>query len=406
MTGMKPFTKLLSFEEALQVAMHNISPIGDTETLGLDDSTDRVIARDVVSSEEVPRFDRAAMDGYAVIAEDTYGATEEEPAGLKLVGTLHAADLASRRMEPGECIQVATGSPLPEGADSVMMVEYTDLEGEWVQMFRPLHPGANVSRRGEDMKRGQRVVAKGDIVTPSKIGVLAALGIEEVEVFQRPRVAIVPTGDEIAEVGSKLEHGQIYDINSHTVASLIKKNGGLPMVLGQVPDEAEALAHALDQALAYEIVVFSGGSSVGEKDLVNGIFSARGRILFHGVQIKPGKPILFAVIDDRPVFSMPGHPTSCLSSSYFFLVPCLRKLARMPPRREGLTKARLAKRLVCTLGRKQFVTVRLEGGTASVAFKKSSAITSMSAADGYIVVPENVESIEKGQEVEVTLFAE
>jgi molybdenum cofactor synthesis domain-containing protein len=402
---MKPFTELLSFEGALATALENIGPTTTTEVVGLDESVDRVVSKDVVADEEVPRFDRSAMDGYAVIAEDTFGASHEAPRELKLVATLQVADLSTRLLERGECAQVATGSPLPPGADAVVMVEYTGLKDGNVEIHKPIHPAGNVSKRGEDIAKGRKLLSIGDLVTPSRIGALAALGVTQVEVFRRPRVAVVPTGDEIVEVGSPPGEGQIYDINSHTVAALVRKNGGTPDVWPPVPDSREALSKALTDALGYDILIFSGGSSVGERDLLNEIFAAKGKVLFHGVQIKPGKPTLFAVIDRKPVFSMPGHPTSCLCSAYMFVAPALRKLARLPPRQEGHTRARITRRLVCTLGRKQFITVRLEDDMAVPTFKESSAITSMSAADGYLVVPENVELIAEGQEVDVTLFS-
>lgn len=404
MGGMKPFGELLSFEDALSAVMSNIQPISRTESLSLGDLNGRVISENVVSNIDVPSFDRAAMDGYAVIASDTYGASESEPMILKVTAELHAGDLAERELRRGECAQVATGSMLPPGADAVVMVEFTERTEAGVEIRRPIHPGGNISKKSEDIQRGETVLKSGDLITPAKAGVLAALGIKLASVYKKPSIAIIPTGDEVVEVGSERREGQVYDINSHTISAVVSENGGSPVVWKPVPDLEEALSRAVSAALKHDLLVFSGGSSVGSRDLMGRVFSRLGRALFHGVQIKPGKPTLFAIIRDRPVFSMPGYPTSCLVSAYLFLAPAVRKMARLPPRREIGVKARLSKRLVCTLGRKQFLPVQLKEGVAIPVFKESAAITSMSFADGYIVIPPNVESLQKDQEVEVIVF--
>jgi len=404
MGEMRPFTQLLSFEDALSVVMSNVQPISRTETLSLDELKGRVISENVVSKIDVPSFNRAAMDGYAVIASDTYGTSESGPRTLRLAAEVHAGDFAGRGLQRGECAQVATGSMLPPRADAVVMVEFTERTEAGVEIRRPIHPGGNISKMGEDVRRGETVLKDGDLITPAKVGVLAALGIDHARVYQKPSIVIIPTGSEVVEVGSERREGQVYDINSHTIAAVVSENGGYPVMWKSVPDLEEALLRSVSEALRYDMLVFSGGSSVGSRDMMGQIFGRRGRVLFHGVQVKPGKPTLFAIVEDKPVFSMPGYPTSCLSNAYLFLVPAVRKVARLSPKREIKVKARLSKRLTCTLGRKQFLTVQLKQGVAVPVFKESAAITSMSAADGYIVIPPNVESLEKDQEVEVTLF--
>jgi len=404
MGEMRPFTQLLSFEDALSLVMSNVQPISRTETLPLDELKGRVISENVVSKIDVPSFNRAAMDGYAVIASDTYGASESGPRTLRLAAEVHAGDFAGRELQRGECAQVATGSMLPPRADAVVMVEFTERTQAGVEIRRPIHPEGNISKKGEDIRRGETVLKDGDLITPAKVGVLAALGTDHARVYQKPSVVIIPTGSEVVEVGSERREGQVYDINSHTIAAVVSENGGYPVMWKSVPDLEEALLRSVSEALRYDMLVFSGGSSVGSRDMMGQIFSRLGRVLFHGVQVKPGKPTLFAIVEDKPVFSMPGYPTSCLSNAYLFLVPAVRKMARLPPKREIKVKARLSKRLTCTLGRKQFLTVQLKQGVAVPVFKESAAITSMSAANGYIVIPPNVESLEKNQEVEVTLF--
>lgn len=404
MGGMKPFTELVSFEKALSVVMSNVQPISKTEIASLGELDGRVISEDIVSSINVPSFNRAAMDGYAVIASDTYGASESEPRTLKLTAELHAGDLARKELQRGECVQVATGSMLPPRADAVVMVEFTERTEGGVEIRRPIHPGGHVSKKGEDIRRGDTALKNGDLITPAKAGVLAALGINRVSVYQKPSIAIIPTGDEVVEVDSERKEGQVYDINSHTIAAVVSENGGYPVVWKPVPDLEEVLMKTVSATLGHDMLVFSGGSSVGSRDMMGQIFSRLGRVLFHGVQIKPGKPTLFAITKGKPAFSMPGYPTSCLVNSYLFLTPAVRKMARLPPRRDVRVKARLSKRLAFTLGRKQFLPVQLKQDVAIPVFKESGAITSMSFADGYIVIPPNVESLQKDQEVEVTLF--
>jgi len=217
-------------------------------------------------------------------------------------------------------------------------------------------------------------------------------------------VAIVPTGSEIVSLGCELKDAQVYDINSYTLSAIIRENGCIPVKFDVTPDNYEDIRNAMVNALKYDMVVFSGGSSVGESDILCDIIQELGNILFHGVQIKPGKPILFGVVKGKPVFGIPGYPTSCLSSGYRFLLPAVRQLARLPRRKDIVVRSKLAQRVVSTLGRSQFLTVRLEDGLAHPVFKESGAITSMADADGYVDIPTNVDLLEKGEEVDVILL--
>lgn len=404
MGEMLPFKLLVSREEALRIALDSVKPIERTELIPLDNASSRVLAEDVTASEDVPPFDRAAMDGYAVRAEDTYGASELNPKTLRLVGVLHAGEFFNAQIGEGECIRIATGCPIPPGANAVVMVEFAEEEGDTVSVYRAVHPGANISPRGEDIRKGETVLRKGVFLTPAKVGVLAALGRDKVLVYQKPRVAVIPTGTEVCEVGSKLEEGQIYDVNSHTLSSILSENGAVVTRAPIVPDSLEELKSALERFLDHDLIVFSGGSSVGEKDLLAKVIEGFGEVLFHGVQIKPGKPTLFGLARGKPIFGMPGYPTSCLSNAYIFLVPVVRKMANLPPKRPRTVKARMAKRIASASGREQFLTVRLADGWAHPVFKKSGAITSMAEADGYVILPVNLDVIEKGEEIVVTLF--
>ncbi len=401
---MEPFRLLVSFEEALETLMRHCRPVDGSESVDISSACGRVVSTDVVAQQDVPPFDRAAMDGYAVVASDTFPATQQ-PVVLEVTGRLHAGEAPSTEVTPGTCVQVATGAPLPPGADAVVMVEFTEEQDGKVSVTRPVYPGANVSRAGEDIDRGQVVLRSGTYLTPARVGVLAALGMTSVTVFRRPEVAVVPTGREVVPPGRPLRPGQVFDVNSFTLEAVLRSNGAVVRRLPVVTDEYGALRSAVESAAqSCDMVVLSGGSSVGEKDLLVGVIEELGTVHFHGVQVKPGKPTLFGTVGDTPVLGMPGYPTSCLSNAYMFLLPAVRKMARLPPRHEHRIVVPLAKRYVSSSGRKQFLTVRVSDGHAYPAYKHSGAITSMSDADGYVVLPVNLDVIEEGEEVEVVMF--
>ena len=401
---MRPFKRLIPRMEALEAILGRVTRIERTEEVPLQAADGRVLARDVVAGFNVPPFDRSSMDGYAVRAEDTYGASQFNPRRLRLLGVQHAGELFEDEIVGGSCVQVATGSPMPRGADAVVMVEYTRLDGEVVEIQRPAYPGANISPEGEDIRTGDVVVEAGDVLTPGKVGALAALNLESAEVYEMPRVAVYSTGSEVRPLGAELEPGQIYDINSFTLSSVISANGCTPVRRGIVPDVREDIEEAVRDAVGHDMGVFSGGSSVGVRDLFSDVVEELGEVIFHGVQVKPGKPTLFGVVDGTPILGMPGYPTSCLSNAYIFLAPALRRLAGLPAAEPRRVTARMGMRYVSSSGREQFLTVRLEGGVAHPVFKKSGAITSMANADGYIVLPLDLDVIEEGEEVTVTLL--
>jgi molybdopterin molybdotransferase len=404
MSAMRPFKRLLAREEALKIILENIQPIERVEQVRIEDAASRVLASDAVAEFNVPPFDRSSMDGYAVRAEDTYGASAFSPMRLRIKGFQHAGEIFEGVIEQEECVQVATGCPVPKGSDAVVMVEYTKLDGEHVEIQRPAYPGANISPEGEDIKTGEAVVKAGEVLTPAKVGALAALNVEVVRVYEKPKVAIYSTGTEIRHLGDELAPGQIYDVNSYTLTSIVSTSGCTPIRAGIVPDDRESIEAAVREASKHDLGVFSGGSSVGVRDLFATVIEDIGEVLFHGVQVKPGKPTLFGIVDGTPFFGMPGYPTSCLSNAYVFLSPALRRLAGLPPPDPRTVKARMGSRFVSSSGREQFLTVRVVGGVAHTVFKKSGAITSMAHADGYIVLPVNLDVIEEGEEVTVTLL--
>jgi molybdopterin molybdotransferase len=406
--AMKPLKALLSLEEGMRILLENVSPLARTERVPLLEAAGRVLAEPIVAAMDVPPFPRASMDGYAVMAQDTFGAGNFKPVRLRLLEVVHAADIALGAVTAGTCIQVATGAPIPRGADAVVMVEDTELEADepgTVKIYKPVYPHQNASPQGEDIQTGAEVLSPGTRLDPSKVGVLAALGLTQVAVVAKPTVAVIPSGNEIVTPGEPLTPGKIYDINSYTLAALIQEAGGLPRLFPTMQDTLEDVRRTLHEALSCDVLVLSGGSSVGERDVMVEAVESMGEVKFHGIAVKPGKPTLCGVIEGKLVLGMPGYPTSCLTNGYGLLMPVLRKLGRLPEavRSAGL-ELPMSRRYTSTTGRHQYLPVRIENGEVVPVFKQSGAITSMANAEGYIEIPANVDLVEKGERVLVKFF--
>ncbi len=411
-TEMRPIKDTIPLEEARQLIAAACGAIMRRERIPLLDANGRAAAVDVLSTRDVPPFSRAGMDGYAVIAGDTVGASRYDPKTLRVIEKVYTGQMPTLPLTPGTAVEIATGAPMPAGADAVVMVEETERVGDEVRIQTPVYPRQNVGRQGADIVIGQTVIRDGEILNPSRIGALAALGLGEVEVYAKPTVAILSTGNEIVDPGQQLQPGQIYDINKFTLSTIIQEHGGVPRLFATAQDTIEALEEAIDTALGRrspdeggcDVLVFSGGSSVGERDLILDVIARKGEIVFHGIAVKPGKPTAFGIIEGKPMFGLPGYPTSCLSNAYLLLVPALRAMARLQPRHTHTVSLPLGQRIVSTTGRHQFYTVRIADGQAMPAFKASGDITSMSQADGYIEIPAQTEIAEKGEIVDVKLF--
>ena len=401
---MRPFKETISLDEARAIIDRAIVPIARVERVSLEHASGRVLAETITSSADVPPFARAAMDGYAVRAEDTAGASRATPRTLRCIEKVFTGQLAVQAVGPGQCIEIATGAPMPPGADAVVMVEETASDEDAVRIFAQATRSQNIGRQGADIQKGQAVLDPGTPLNASRVGALAALGLTDVSVFAKPRVAILSTGNEIVEPGQPLAPGQIYDINRFTISAVVAEHGGVPVPYRIASDTIEDLSRSVDACLEQDILVFSGGSSVGERDLILDVVTAKGEMLFHGIAVKPGKPTAFGRINGKLVFGMPGYPSSCLSNAYILLVPALRRMARLPDQIIRSITLPLASRVTSAPGRHQFYTVRIEHGAAVPAFKASGDITSMSRADGYIESPADVDVVEAGMGVEVKLF--
>ena len=401
---MRPLRRLIPLDEALGLVLERTRPIRASERVHILEADGRVAAQSITTGVSVPPFSRSAMDGYAVRAADTYGASKMKPLRFTMKEKVYAGSVPQKPVSKGTCSEIATGAVLPKGADAVVMVEDTELDRRGVLVYDAVHPGQNVSKMGEDITPGTTVVAKGEVLNPSKIGALAAVGESHVSVYKKPLVAVVPTGDEVAELDKPLKPGQVYNINSYTLGAVVKANGGQARISSVVKDTNKDLTNAISQNDDCDIIVFSGGSSVGERDIILDVLEKSGKIVFHGIAVKPGKPTIFGTVKGQLVLGMPGYPTACLSNAYILLAPVLRRMARLPERSTEVVEARMSRRIVSTTGRTQFLTVLLEDGKAVPAFKESGAITSMAFADGYIIIPHDVDLIEKDERVSVRLL--
>jgi molybdopterin molybdotransferase len=401
---MRPFAGTLPFDVAYRLVMDAGRPVARTEQIPVELADGRVLATAITADQDVPAFDRAAMDGYAVIAADTTGASADAPVALRPIGRVFTGETIATVLSAGTCIEVATGAPLPPGADAVVMVEHTTRDDAHVLVQRPATPRQHVGPRGGDIRQGESLLDAGAVFTPARLGAVTAIGRTHVEVFARPRVAIMCTGDEVVSPGQPLRPGQVYNVNRYTLEALVRRHGGDPVIIPTTGDSLGALDASLTLARTCDIIVTSGGSSVGEHDLVIDMLRTHGEVIFHGIAIKPGKPTVFGRIGDTLLLGLSGYPTSCLSNAHVLLVPLLRLTARLPAWTPRTVTLPLARRITSAPGRMQFYTVRIENNTAVPAFKASGDITSMAHADGYIVIAADDEAVEAGTMVEVTLY--
>jgi molybdopterin molybdotransferase len=402
---MKPSGTLPPSEETDSLIVKNIEPITRVEIVSIDDSLARVLAEDIIATKSIPPFDRATVDGYAVIARDTLDLSRQKPKIFNLVDILYAGAVSMKKLAAGECIQIATGAKMPHGADAVVMIEDTSQENGYVKIYRSVSPGANVAPEGGDIKKGELVLKQGSILDPASMGVLASQGLKQVRVYEKPRVAIISTGDELSQSGERLKLGQIYDINSYTISAIVTENGCLPLKFGIVGDNPQQIRAIIESALdATDLVVVSGGSSVGERDFISNILQNMGNILPQDAPKKEGNSKMFALVNGKPVLGMPGYPSSCLINAYLFLTPALRKMAHLPAKRSIAVNAKLSEKIQVNTKGRHFILVKVDGDNAVPIFKDWAAITSIAEADGYIVIDEKVDLLEKGEPVMVTLF--
>ena len=396
--------------DALFRAACDFSPLRG-ETVPLWEALARVAAQDVAAPGDVPCFTRSNVDGFAVRAKDTYAATEEEPARLALTGeVLATGQTPEREVGDGTATPIATGAVVPRGADAIVMVEDTDVEGDVLLVRRPVAPGASMSAAGSDIARGETVLRSGDVLSSRETGVLAALGLDRLDVVRRPRVAVFSTGDEILPPGEALPVGFVHDANARILCDAITESGGVAIEKGILKDHEPTMRAAIDSALLEaDLVLLSGGTSKGAGDLSYRVVESRGEVLFHGVALKPGKPVAVAVVDGKPVVILPGFPTSAVFTFHTFVAPWVRARAGLPPRAAHTISARLPRAVVSERGRAEYDLVHVveDAGGGRVAYplgKGSGSITTFSRADGFHLIPAGVERREAGERVDVTLI--
>jgi molybdenum cofactor synthesis domain-containing protein len=407
------FRKLLTFDEA-KILLNNL----ELETLGTEEiplleAYNRVLAEDAVSALDIPPFNRSTVDGYAVQAEATYGAEENQPVHLKVSGVVNIGELPNVKVEKGETAEIVTGAPIPEGADAVVMVEDTEREDNDLTVFSSVTKNENIMKKGTDLHKGETALETGQVLGPSQIGVLAALGMAQVKVFAVPKVAVLSTGAEVTEPGKPLPPGRIYDINAYSLSTAVTESGGKPLYMGVVPDDKAKLRETLEHALANsDMVITSAGVSVGPKDLLPQTVDALGKpgLLFSGIAVKPGKPTTAALIGKKLVFSLPGHPASALLIFHLLVRPVIQRLSGRASGESASVKAFAGARMFSAKGRRTFVMVRLKRDESKrlvaepVESGASGAITTLARADGYVEIPENQQFVDRDDEVTVALF--
>lgn len=409
------FRKLLTLKEAQTVLYQNFSPrpVG-VERVPLLNAYGRICAGDVEASMDVPPFHRSIVDGYVVRAEDTFGAEEDKPVSLKVIGKAQVGQLTTLKVGSGTTVEIATGAPIPKGGDAVVMFENTIRKNNTLKIYRAVAKGENVMKAGSDIRRGDILLQKNQTITPPLIGALAATGTTKITVFKRPKVAVISTGGEVQEPGKPLSLGKIYDINAHTLTAAVLECSCEPVYFGIAPDDFEDLKKTLRKALSSaDAVVASGGVSVGPKDLMPKVLNDLGKpgVIICGIAIKPGKPTTIAVVERKPVFALPGHPTSALLIFHILVKPVLFAMAGGLKAPECMrVEAVAGERIFSARGRRTFVTVNLVQNKSGkiqafpVVTGQSGAITTLAKADGFIEVDEQTQFVDVGEKVTVYLF--
>jgi molybdopterin molybdotransferase len=410
---MREFFKVQTPDE-LYKKLDRFKPLG-SEKVGIEDSLHRILSEDISSSINLPEFRRSTVDGFALKAKDTYGASEKNPAIIRLIGEIPMGEVSNMEVNGGEAIKVATGGMVPNGADAVQMVEFTEcVDSDTLHVFKTLSPLENVIQVGEDVKAGETVLHKGHLIRPQDIGLMAGIGKTDVRVYLRPRVGIISSGDEIIPIDYIPAPGEIRDINRYTIVSMVKEAGGIPFFLGIAKDLFNDLKEKIESGLREsDMVAITGGSSVGTLDLTREVLQSfpGTEILAHGISIRPGKPTLLADIQGKPFLGLPGHPVSAIVIFHFFGKPLLKILSGLSQEmiyHQIKVKAKASRNIPSVPGREDYVRVKIEerDGTlwAHPIFGKSGAIAHLVLADGLIRIGMNEEGLEEGEEAEVFLL--
>jgi molybdopterin molybdotransferase len=407
------FFKVKTSEEVLEI-LKSFDPVG-AETIFIGDALNRVLSKEIIAKEDLPNFRRSTMDGYAVRAKDTFGASENLPAFLELIGEVSMGQVPADIVTPGKAIRISTGGMIPDGADAVVMFEYChSLDEKTIEVSRTVSPLENIIMPGDDFKKGVVIFEKGTILRPQDIGILAGLGVQNITAYKRPKVAIISTGDEVIPIDQRPKPGQVRDINSYTLSAFCSQAGAIPINLGLCKDNFSDLREMIAGAMeTSDTVWISGGSSVGVRDMTMKVLESfdNTELLVHGIAISPGKPTIIAKIDNKAVFGLPGHVASAMVVAEIFLNPFLSGLsgeAGAAQDNHSYRQAELERNIESASGRDDYIRVKLnrrEGRIfAEPIFGKSGLISTLVEADGLLKIDRNTEGLYKGQIVNVMLF--
>lgn len=406
--------KYLLPHDALKLILHHIVPgCLQVETIPIEKAYGRITAEDIISPEDLPGFERSTVDGFAVKASDTFGAKESSPAYLTVKGDIPMGAIPDFALSNGETASIATGGMLPEGADAVVMVEHVNVVSkDLIEVLRAVSPGENVIFRDEDAKKGEVIIKAGHKLKPQDIGALAGVGITTVKVFKQPVVSIILTGDEIIPHTEKVIPGKVRDVNSFTLAGLIYETAAVPLKMGIIRDEYNALKEtALKAYQLSDIVLITGGTSAGVKDLTAKVINELGcpGVLFHGASIKPGKPVIGAVCNGKPVFGLPGHPVAVYICFELFVKPVIYHMLSLTDKNfKKFIKARISRSIHSQAGREDFIRVYLDSRNGEIwatpLLSKSGLIMSLVKAQGIVHIPSQLLGVSEGQEVLVEII--
>jgi molybdopterin molybdotransferase len=409
--------ELITVEKALYLLFQYVPfKMPAVKKVSIEKAYNLVTSQDIISPENLPAFNRSTVDGFAVNAADTFGATESMPAYLNIVNEILMGEEPNFALKRGEVAKISTGGMLPSGADSVVMFEYTQyIDEKTLEVLKPVSPGENVIQAGEDAKKGEVIFKTGHRLRPQDIGALAGIGLKEVEVYEKPIVSIISTGDEIVPAGMPVKPGQVRDINTYTLSCLIEESGGIPLRKGIFKDNYELIYQVLKESIEESsMVIISGGSSVGAKDVTEKVINDIGTpgVLFHGVTLKPGKPTIGGIIDNVPVLGLPGHPGAVIICFNIFVKPLILELSGTVKEktfvRNRIIKAKINRNISSSPGREEHIAVKLEeinGELCAVPLlAKSGIITTLTQADGIVIIPVFKTGIIKDEIVEVRLF--
>ncbi len=402
------FLKIKECDEATDIIQNLFSEKlnQQSEEVLVTEAYGRILFEDVYSRMDFPPFNKALKDGFAILAEDSFGASEESPKTLEVIDFLEAGATTDKKVEKGKCIEISTGSAMPEGAESVVMVEYAEkLDGK-VKLLTTATPAQDVARKGSDIEEGKLILKKGDFLNPGKIGVLLSQGFETIEVYKKPSLGVISSGNEIKIQGEELEYGKIYDVNGGMIKNAAISCDADAHFLGIMKDNYDEVKQKITDSLKeVDILLCSGGTSAGLGDVLNSVLEELGEVYIHGISVQPGKPTIVGVIEDKLVIGLPGNPVSALMIFNAFVAEPLTKLAGIDKNFElDSIKGKMTRRIHSPVGRMQYQLVKVDGDDIHPIFKDSGAIFSLSAADGYVKVPKSVELLDEGEEVEVYLF--